>query len=148
MPCIAYDDAKFRALFPAYANPTTYPQAAIQVYWDTATAYVSNRHGGCYIGGMNPAQQTLALNQMTAHLLCLAGLIATGQTPGVMVGATIDKISVTMEPPPAPNAWQYWLQTTPYGQQLLALLQVASVGGFYATTAVPGRAGFWFGNGW
>ncbi|OWK47571.1 hypothetical protein FRUB_01270 [Fimbriiglobus ruber] len=43
-----------------------------------------------------------------------------------MTGATIDKISVTLEPPPAPNAWQYWLQSSPYGQQLLALLQVVS----------------------
>ena len=85
---------------------------------------------------------------MTAHLLALSVMIASGNTPGVMVAATIDKISITLEPPPAPNAWQYWLQTTPYGQQLLALLQVASVGGFYAASGVPGRAGFWFGNGW
>lgn len=148
MPCINYNDTAFRALFPAYANTVQYPAAAVQVYWDTATAYVSNRTGGCYIGGMTVAQQTLALNQMTAHLLYLSGLIASGNTPGVMVGATIDKISVTLEPPPAPNQWQYWLNQTPYGQQLLALLQVASVGGFYASSAVPGRAGFRFGNGW
>jgi Protein of unknown function (DUF4054) len=147
MSCINYNDAAFRALFPVFANTIQYPAAAIQIYWNTATAYVSNRYGGCYTGGMTLAQQTLALNQMTAHLYCLSGLIAAGQTPGIMVGATIDKISVTMEPPPAPNQWQYWLQTTPYGQQLLALLQVASVGGFYAASGVPGRAGFQFGNG-
>lgn len=148
MSCINYNDAAFRALFPAFANPTAYPQAMLQAYWDTATAYISNRNGGCYAGGMTLAQQTLALNQMTAHLVALSGLIAAGQTPGVMVGATIDKISITLEPPPAPNQWSYWLQSTPYGQQLLALLQVASAGGFYVSTAVPGRAGFWFGNGW
>lgn len=147
MPCINYNDTAFRILFPAYANTTTYPASMLQAYWDTATAYVSNRNGGCYTGGLTLAQQTLALNQMTAHLVYLAGLIALGQTPGVMVGATIDKISITLEPPPAPNQWQYWLQTSPYGQQLLALLQVASAGGFYISTAVPGRAGFWFGNG-
>lgn len=104
-------------LFPTYANTVIYTPTTIQAWWDTATAYVSNRSGGCFTGGMTLAQQTLALNQMTAHLLTLSGLIASGNTPGVMVGATIDKISITLEPPPAPNAWQYWLQTTPYGQQ-------------------------------
>lgn len=145
---INFNSAAFRALFPAFANTVTYPDIQVQVYWDTASAYVSNRTGGCYTGGMTLAQQTLALNQMTAHLVCLSALIASGNTPGITVGATIDKISVTLEPPPAPNQWQYWLQTTPYGQQLLALLQVASVGGFYASSGVPGRAGFQFGNGW
>ncbi|HZZ80030.1 MAG TPA: DUF4054 domain-containing protein [Gemmataceae bacterium] len=145
---ISFNPTAFRALFPAFANTVTYPDAQVQAYWDTATAYVSNRSGGCYTGGLSLPQQTLALNQMTAHLLCISGMIASGNTPGVTVGATIDKISVTLEPPPAPNQWQYWLQTTPYGQLLLALLQVASVGGFYATTSVPGQAGFRFGNGW
>ncbi|OWK42459.1 DUF4054 domain-containing protein [Fimbriiglobus ruber] len=148
MGCIQYNDSAFRSLFPAYANTVLYPAAMVQAFWDTATAYVSNRKGGCYTGGMTVAQQTLALNQMTAHLLYLNGQIAAGNTPGVMTGATIDKISITLEPPPAPNAWQYWLQSTPYGQQLLALLQVVSAGGFYVTTSVPGQAGFRFGNGW
>jgi Protein of unknown function (DUF4054) len=148
MPSINYNDAAFRALFPAYSNATTFPQAGLQLYWSTATSYVSNRYGGCYTGGMNLQQQTQALNLMTAHLVYINGLIAGGQTPGIMTGATIDKVNITLEPPPVPNQWQYWLQSSPYGQQLLALLQVASVGGFYASSAVPGRAGFQFGNGW
>lgn len=64
MGVINYNDATFRALFPAYANTVQYAAPAVQVYWDTATAYVSNRSGGCYTGGLTPAQQTLALNQM------------------------------------------------------------------------------------
>jgi hypothetical protein len=148
MGCIAYNDSAFRALFPAYANTVQYAPSTVQAFWDTATAYVSNRRGGCFTGGLTVAQQSLALNQMTAHLLYLNGLIATGNVPGVMTAATVDKVSVTLEPPPAPNQWQYWLNQSPYGQQLLALLQVASVGGFYASSAVPGRAGFQFGNGW
>lgn len=148
MGCITYNDAAFRALFPAYANSVTYPVTSVQVFWDTATAYVGNSTGGCYTGKMTAAQQMLALNQMTAHLLCLSDLISSGNTPGVVVGGTVDKVSVTLEPPPAPNQWQYWLQTSPYGQQLLSLLQIASVGGLYVSSGVPGRAGFWFGNGW
>jgi Protein of unknown function (DUF4054) len=138
--------AAFRALFPAFANTTIYPDSTIQLFWTTATAYIT-APGRCSYSALTPAQRTLALNQMTAHLLYLSGLAVAGNTPGVVVGATIDKVSVTIQPPPEPNQWQYWLNQSPYGQQLLALLQVVSVGGFYASTAVPGRAGFWFGNG-
>lgn len=145
---IQFDETAFRALFPAYA--TTTPQTASQilrVYWEMATAFVSNRSGGCYTGGMTASQQTLALNLMTAHLVCLSLQVQTGNSPGVVTDATIDKISVAIQPPPAPNQWQYWLNQSPYGQQLLALLQVASVGGFYVGSGVPGQAGFRFGNG-
>lgn len=145
---IAYNDTAFREAYPAFAYVVQYPTTTLQAYWDTAAAYVSNRYGGCYTGGLTVAQRTLALNLMTAHLVFLSGVIASGNTPGVVTGATIDKVSVTLEPPPAANQWQYWLNQSPYGQQLLALLQVASVGGFYVSSAVPGRAGFQFGNGW
>ena len=145
MQVIAYDDLVFRALFPPYENCEL---SVLHAFWETATAYVSDVNGGCYTGGMTLAQRRLALNQMTAHLLFLNGVIASGNTPGVTTGATIDKVSVTLQPPPAPNQWQYWLNQSPYGQQLLALLQLASVGGFYASSAIPGRAGFRFGNGW
>lgn len=144
---IAYNDANFKALFPEYGN---YAEAALSQYWTFATGYISDQNGGCYVGGMSLAQQTQALNLMTAHLVYLAGLIskgglqATGQVPGVVTGATIDKISVTLQPPPEVNQWQWWLNQTPYGQQLLALLQVVAVGGFYGSGAPPGRAGFRF----
>lgn len=146
MPCINYNDTAFRALFPAYANMTTYPQATIQMYWNSAILYINNRYGGCYFGGMNLAQQMQAINLMTAHLLYLAGLIAGGQVPAIITNATIDKITVGIEPPPVKNQWQYWLQTTPYGQQLMALLQVVGVGGLYISSSPPGRAGFQFGG--
>ena len=149
MGCVInYNDAAFRALFPTFANGTTYPQSTIQGYWNQATTYISNQSGGCYFGGANFAQQTQALNLMTAHLLFLSGQIQAGNIGGVVSGATIDKVNVTLDPPPKPNQWQWFLNQTPYGQQLLALLQVVSVGGFYASSSVPGRAGFWFGNGW
>lgn len=141
MPTIYYDDAVFRADFPVFADTCKYPQSTLQMYWNTATCYISDRFGGCYCGGLKPKQQTLALNLMTAHLLALSGLIASGETPGILTGATIDKITVSIEPPPATNQWQYWLQTTPYGQQLLALLQLVSVGGTYVG-GVPELAAF------
>lgn len=139
---IQYNDATFRALFPAFSNAGTYPTPLIQLMWDNATAYISDVNGGCYVGGFSLAQQTLALNQMTAHLLYLNTQIVAGNMGGIVTGATIDKVSVTLEPPPEVNQWQWWLNQSPYGQQVLALLQAVSVGGFFVSTNMPARAGF------
>ena len=144
--CIQYNDAAFRALFPTYANANNYPVPVIQANWNSATLYISNRYTGSCWNRLTLAQQTQAINLMTAHLLYVAGQIAAGKTSVVVAGATIDKIALTLEPPPAANQWQWWLNTSPFGIQLLALLQVASVGGFYFPGSVPGRAGFGFGG--
>jgi Protein of unknown function (DUF4054) len=131
MTTIAFDPAAFRALFPAFSDVTTYPDVVLQLYWDTGTAYISDEEAIVYCGSMSVPQQTLALNYMAAHLAALNALIAAGETPGIETSSSIDKISVTMQPPPAKTQWQWWLNTTPYGSQLLALLSALSVGGFY-----------------
>lgn len=128
MPAIiTFDVAIFREQFPAFANETTFPDAMLQMYWDMATCYISDYNCGWLYGDC----RRLAIDLMTAHLTALSVLIAAGQTPGLVQSATIDKVSVSLTPPPIPNQWQWWLALTPYGQQLLALLQVKSVGGFY-----------------
>lgn len=75
------------------------------------------------------------LNMMVAHLLALSTQIgntpAAPKTPGLKQSATIDKISISLTPPPFKNQWQWWLSLTPYGQQLFALLQIATTGGAY-----------------
>lgn len=131
MATILFDSVKFRALFPAFSNSTTYPDAIIQIYWDTGTAYISDQYGSNYLGAMNLAQQTLALNYMAAHLAALNTAIARGDSGGIVVSSTIDKVSVTLKPPPGDNQWAWWLNQTPYGAQLLALLKLASAGGLY-----------------
>lgn len=127
MTLILFDAALFRTQCPAFANSTTYPDITIQAYWDTAISYISNSDYGC----LSVATRTLAINLMTAHLMALAAIVATGQVPGLVNSATIDKISVTLTAPPVKDQWSWWLNLTPYGQQLLALLNVHSVGGFY-----------------
>lgn len=141
---IIFNSTEFRSLFPAFGNQTLYPDATLNNDFTLATGYVSDRAGGCFIGGMSAARQKQALYLMTAHLLAIGDAIATGSNPALLQAATIDKISVTQTPPPVKNQWQWWLSTTAYGQQLLALLQVASVGGFYVPGAPPARAGFRF----
>lgn len=128
---ITFNAAAFRIAFPAFADPTAYPDNVLQVYWNTASLYISNQSYGCFCGFMSTDQRTQALNAMTAHLIAISAQIAAGDTPGIVTAATIDKVSVTIAEPPSNNTWQYWLNSTPYGQQVLALLQVAGVGGGY-----------------
>lgn len=128
MATLSFDYDLFIAQFPAYSNPTTYPEVTLQMYWDIATNYVSD-NTVCAV--LNEASQQYAINLMTAHIAYLNGLITSGQVPGLVQNATIDKITVGLTPPPLPNQFSWWLNLTPYGQQLYALLQVSSVGGFY-----------------
>jgi hypothetical protein len=131
---VIFNPVTFREQFPAFQCTPPISDAVLQGYFDMATAYISNRNCGNYryIGGMNIAQKTQALYLMTAHLGTIARSIQTNNVVGVLTQASIDKVAVSLEPPPSANQWQYWLNSTPYGQQLLALLQVLSVGGFYA----------------
>lgn len=128
MSILIFDVTQFRTLFSAFSNVTLYPDATLQMYWDMGTCYISNN--GSY-GWLTGTCRQQALNLMTAHLTALSGLIASGQTPYLMQSSTIDKITVTLTPPPLKTQWQWWLSTTPYGMQLYALLQVSSVGGWY-----------------
>jgi hypothetical protein len=125
---LTFDVTTFRQQFPAFSNDTTFPDAMLQMYWDMAISYISDV--GNY-GWLQNTNRQLALNFLTAHLVALSVIIAAGQVTGLMQTATIDKISVGLTPPPLPNQWQWWLNQTPYGQQLLALLAVNITGGLY-----------------
>lgn len=131
----------FRTLYPQFVQPIPFPDVLIQSRFDMATGYVSPNQYGC----MTVAVRTQALYLMTAHLLALGVIIAAGNytgRPGVLQGATIDKVSVTLAAPPfGTSAWRYWLNLTPYGAELLALLDVQSVGGFYVG-GLPERSAF------
>lgn len=131
------DLASFRAMFPAFSNVTTYPDATIQMWWTMGNQYIYS-YDNCLISG---DVLQLALNLMTAHLAQSFTMIGNGQTVAVVTGATEGSVSVSMMPPPAKTGWQWWLLTTPYGAQLWALLQTLTVGGFTIGGA-PERSGF------
>lgn len=141
-----FDAAAFRAAYPAFSNVTLYPTVTLDAYWATAGCFVENTDSSC-LPFLTGACREKALYMMTAHLAALATIVAAGKTPGLVSSATIDKISVTLQTPPEADQWQWWLNLTPYGMQLLALLQVSSVGGFCfggspETLAIRGIGGF------
>lgn len=127
MTCIQFNYATFIQYYTQFSNDALYPSQTLQLYWNEATSYINTNP--CY-GGLTLQQRTRALNLMTAHLTNLNALAAAGQGAGLMQSATIDKISVTLTPPPEATQWQWWLNQTPYGQQLLAMLDMISAGGF------------------
>ena len=134
---ITFDDAIFRASFCAFSDATLYPQSKLQSYFDAASCYVSPNEYGRLRGDC----RLRALNLMTAHLIALSDMIAQGNTPSQVTSATIDKISVSMQPPASKGDWLYWLNLTPYGMQLNALLSAKSAGGLYVG-GVAERSGF------
>lgn len=138
MATLVFDVDLFREQFPAFANETTFPDAMLQMYWDMAICYISDN--GSYGFLVDDCRQ-LAINLMTAHLTALSVLIAAGLAPQLVQNSTIDKITVGLTPPKLLNQYQWWLSTTPYGMQLLALLQAKSVGGWYVGGS-PVLAGF------
>ena len=140
MSTITFDAATFRVLFPQFANAASFPDVKLQADFDMATAYVS---ADTY-GDMPVAARGQALNLMTAHLLALGVIIAQnnyqGQV-GIVTGAVVDHVQITLTPPPVKSQWQWWLNTTPYGAQLVGLLQAQAAGGFYVG-GLPERAAF------
>jgi len=147
-----FDIDQFRIDFPQFSDSTVFSDVRLQAYWDWATCYISD----CDYGYLSGACRYYAIELMVAHLAQLNIIIAAGEIPGQVIGASISKISVTLQGAPNPNQWEWWLNQTPYGQQLLALLQAASVGGFFIGGS-PERLAFrnvggcfgpsWYGNG-
>ena len=126
-PYFTFDVTAFRGMYPQFADTTAFPTPLLQSYFDAAGGYVANSNYGWLVN----APRFLALNLMTAHLAAIAVLINAGETPGMAVGASVDKVSVTLHPPKDQSQFQWWLNLTGYGQQLLALLLANSAGGFF-----------------
>ncbi len=149
---IAYNDENFRKLFPAFADETQWPEETLQLYWDTGSDFIGTQDCPCNI--LNNGSLQFAHDLMAAHIATLLAVPTDGSagggggsssTPGggsgVIQSATIGSVSVSMMQPPAKDMWQYWFAQTPYGQQLLALLQIKGVGGLYIG-GLPERLGF------
>lgn len=140
MTTLTFNAATFRVLFPQFADPAKFPDVKLQADFDMATAYVSPDT----YGDMPAPARGQALNLMTAHLLALGVIIAqnnySGQV-GIVTGAVVDHVQITLQPPPQRGQWRWWLNTTPYGAQLVALLDAQSVGGFFVG-GLPERAAF------
>lgn len=135
----SYNDADFRAQFPAFADTTAYPEATLAGYWTMGTVYINENGGPGW--ECNLAQLQLALDLMAAHLAQSYTLINTGVPSVIVTGSTEGTVTVSMLPPPVKSAFGYWLATTPYGAQLRALLRVVAGVGLFVGGS-PERSAF------
>ena len=133
---ITFSPLSFRQVFPAFSDPTTYPDARLHAYFFLASGYVSPEDYGSLAGDV----RAHALGLMVAHLLATTDAALAGQS-GVVIMSRVGDVQVQLQPPPERGQWRYWLNQTPYGAQLLALLEMQSAGGFYVG-GLPERSAF------
>lgn len=142
-----FDPAKFRAMFPAFSDDTVWTDELLTTYYEMASEFISKDECPCRI--LRGKSLELALYLMTAHIAMLlnpepdaAGGGGGGATAGgIVTSASIGAVSVSIAAPNSKNSWDYWLNQSPYGQQLLALLSMKGVGGIYVP-GLPERLGF------
>lgn len=136
---ITFSPTLFRQYYSQFANSGAFPDAALNSWFWQASQYVSTSDNALYMLTGDP--RLYALNLLTAHIGAISILIAAGQTPVIETSAGIDKIRVTVQPPPDKTQFGWWLDTTGYGQMLNALLQSVTAGGTFVGGS-PIRAGF------
>ena len=118
---------EFRQAFPEFANTTKYPDAYVNRHLSVAQLYISSQNFF-----LRPNVRKLAIQYMAAHLMYLETTDANGNfvawsdnaTGGAITSSHIGDVSVTLHPPVATEEWELWLEATPYGKMLLALLQL------------------------
>lgn len=120
--------ASFRTAFPAFSNITTFPDVMVNAYYANACEYMDSNDNW---DGLNGSTLDFALQLVTCHLLQIGYNISNGLTINQPItNATQGRVKVAFVPPPAKTAWEYWLSSTPYGQQVWALLSVQAMGGW------------------
>jgi len=136
---LTLDPQTFRAQFTEFDNPIVNSDANIQLWFDMASNFISTTDWGF----LNGTARQNALYLLTAHMMQLQKMAADngGASPGFVTDATVDKVKVTVQPPPVKSQYGWWLNQTAYGSNLWALLQVIAVGGTYAG-GVPELAAF------
>ena len=126
-----FDLSAFRTAYPVFDSV---PDATVQA---AATSAL------CLIGQDGCDCDVQMWQLMVAHLLYIQGQVATGNgNAGAVTSATIDKVSVAFAAPPfGTSAYKFWLFKSPYGGQLLAMLDRCSKGGVYVG-GLPERSAF------
>lgn len=139
---VTLDIAKFREYFPEFSDPDIYSDSEIEFVYDTATCYINDK----YNYEVSDKCLTQLVYLMLAHLLKISSEIKSGNGSDFVISASEGSVSSSVLAPPAQDQWHWWLNTTVYGQQVLALLEVSSVGGFYVNGSAE-IAGFRKGGG-
>lgn len=126
-----FDLSAFRTAYPVFDSV---PDATVQAAATSALCLIGQDGCDCDVS---------MWQLMVAHMLYIQGQVATGNgNAGAVTSATIDKVSVAFAAPPfGTSAYKFWLFKSPYGGQLLAMLDRCSKGGVYVG-GLPERSAF------
>ena len=126
-----FDLSAFRTAYPVFDSV---PDATVQAAATSALCLIGQDGCDCDVS---------MWQLMVAHMLYIQGQVATGNGgAGAVTSATIDKVSVAFAAPPfGTSAYKFWLFKSPYGGQLLAMLDRCSKGGVYVG-GLPERSAF------
>ena len=125
---VSFNPASFREQFPAFADSVRFPDSVLSRCFTQSTCYINNETNRC----INAQCLELLLYSFTAHICLINSNVQQDKTNGIVTSASVGGVSVGLAPPPfGSDQWSWWINTTPYGQQVEALLDGLSAGGFY-----------------
>lgn len=123
----------FRNALPEFNSTIRFPDAYVQRFITQSTMYISTQSGI-----IRDDVRVLAIEYMTAHLITLAAIDGLGNdkndsstSGGVLTAASIDSVSVSFQAVIAKDAFEQWIQSTPYGKMYWALLSANMPGGIF-----------------
>ena len=120
---------EFKEMFPEFSGKS---DAYIERFITESCIYISSQN---YV--WQPEVRRLAIGYMTGHLITLSTSNEDGSAKGendsgkVVSSASVGGVSVSIQPPIARNAFEQWVQTTPYGKKYWALLTVHTPCGLF-----------------
>lgn len=133
----AFPLESFLARFPEFDNSEKYPIANLQNYGDRAMMHITHSVPGMPMVGH---YREYALFLMTAHLITLDAQDDTDDPGSSLAGtpfkATVGSVSIEATKPNSFNSddWNYWLNQTKYGRELLAYLDTQCAPGIFINT--------------
>ena len=114
MHCIDISEGTFLSQFREFEG-----EPNIEIMINRALNYISPY--SCFCG----ERKQFIIFLLAAHFLALQKNINDGETAGgIQSGASIDKVSVSLTPPPFSDNFEYFFSQTVYGQELLALFNL------------------------
>lgn len=127
----------FLARFPEFDDSEKYPIANLQNYGDRAMMHITQSVPEMPMVGHH---REYALFLMTAHLITLDAQSDANDPGSSLAGtpfkATVGSVSVEATKPNSFNSddWNYWLNQTKYGRELLAYLDTQCPIGVFINT--------------
>lgn len=120
----------FRQRIPAFADVDKYPDDVLTNIIETATCYITAKN----IGPLRNTCRVQAICLMAAHLLTLRDRMAQGGNSGAtgtVASSSVGNVSISLVQPPSQTQYDYWMNLTGYGAELLRLLAIYANGGIY-----------------